>query len=1101
VSWLFLIAYTCSGLAGLIYEVSWTRLLTLYIGQTTGAAAAVVAAFLGGLAAGAAIGGSVATRLSPRRCLQVYIALEAGVAAAALILPAELSALTPLLKWAYRDGAAGLLFPSVRLLTCLLLVFVPATALGATFPMAIRWFANDQNQAARATGALYLVNTAGAAIGAILAGFVLIPAIGIFGTTLVGVGASISAALSVLVVIQKSTDLKVCRHDSTSGNDSTPGDGDKPLGSGDQPLGLSASGTAGGDQPLGLSDPKPGLSKPKKPKRSQRAAARESAVPDIAVPRWLAVVVLGLSGFATLVHEIAWTRILTLVLGPTTYAFAATVAAVIVGIAIGSGIGAWLVGRTNRPTALLAFVVAFAALTTSWTYSIAGRQIPSQVAHQIASSSNLFEDVLRQGALLTAGLILPTAICMGAAFPLALAIARRHQESAAGRFGIVYAVNTLGAVSGSLAAGFLLIPAFGLRSTLILVSLCLIAAALIVVAWGGLTRRAQAVGLVTAAAAAAAILLSPPWDRELLASGVYMYAGSAPKDVDLDTLLRAGTLLYYKEGSASTVSVKRLTGTTTLAVDGKVDASNRGDMLTQKLIAHLPLLLYDSPRDVGIVGLGSGVTLGAALSHPIARADVIEISPEVVEASRFFDAENGKALSDSRARLIVGDGRSHLQLTSQQYDVIISEPSNPWIAGVAALFTREFFLAARERLRPGGIMSQWANAYNISDQDLRSIVATFRSVFPDGTIWLVGRDDVLLVGGREPIDDRLARIAESWKRSHAAADLAKVAVLDPFSIWTLFVGGPREMERYSQGAPLLDDDRMTLEFSAPRELHQRRSGENTAALVALTDASGGPVVVRDAKKNAGAAEWSHRGAMFARADVHRMAYDDYVRALTLDPTYAPALDGLVRAATLTRSAPDALAKITSLSEGRQPTVDLLVARSKLLAAAGKPADAIEMTVEARRLAPASPVALEQEASLRADAGDLAELRSVVEALKKASPDRPSTRYYEAVSALLDGHPDEAVRLAQMAIAIDPSYAPVYDLIGAAYTKLDRLAEGREAFNTSLTFDAHDSAAYINLGLVELAAGNRAAAVNHFAEALWLEPDSRVAREGLARALR
>ena len=145
-SWLFLIAYTCSGLAGLIYEVSWTRLLTLYVGHTTGAAAAVVAAFLGGLAAGAAIGGGVAARLSPRRSLQVYIALEAGVAAAALILPAELSALTPLLKWAYRDGAAGLLFPAVRLLTCLLLVFVPATALGATFPMAIRWFATTSTR-------------------------------------------------------------------------------------------------------------------------------------------------------------------------------------------------------------------------------------------------------------------------------------------------------------------------------------------------------------------------------------------------------------------------------------------------------------------------------------------------------------------------------------------------------------------------------------------------------------------------------------------------------------------------------------------------------------------------------------------------------------------------------------------------------------------------------------------------------------------------------------------------------------------------------------------------------------------------------------------
>jgi Flp pilus assembly protein TadD len=239
--------------------------------------------------------------------------------------------------------------------------------------------------------------------------------------------------------------------------------------------------------------------------------------------------------------------------------------------------------------------------------------------------------------------------------------------------------------------------------------------------------------------------------------------------------------------------------------------------------------------------------------------------------------------------------------------------------------------------------------------------------------------------------------------------------------------------------------------------------------------------------------------MFAKADVHTLAYEDYVRALTLDPEHAPSLEGLVRAATLTRSASDALVQLGSLTESRPPNVDVLVARSKLLAAAGKPTDALEMASEARRLAPSSLIALEQEASLRADAGDVAQLRSVIEVMTKLSPDRPATRYYAAVSALLDGHAGEAVNLAKQAIAIDPDYAPVYDLIGAAYTKLDQLAEGRDAFNRSLTFDAHDSSAYVNLGLVELASGNRAAAVNDFAEALWLEPGSRVAREGLARA--
>ena len=256
-------------------------------------------------------------------------------------------------------------------------------------------------------------------------------------------------------------------------------------------------------------------------------------------------------------------------------------------------------------------------------------------------------------------------------------------------------------------------------------------------------------------------------------------------------------MLYYREGASATVSVKKLTGTTTLAVDGKVDASNRGDMLTQKLVAHLPLLVHENPRDVAIIGLGSGVSVGAALRHPIARADVLEISPEVVEASRYFTAENHDALSDPRTNLIVGDGRSHLLLTRRQYDVIISEPSNPWIAGVAALFTREFFEGARARLAPGGILCQWANAYNISDPDLRSIIATFISVFPHGTVWLIGGDDVLMMASDGPLDERLERVRDAWSRPGVAEDLALVSVMEPFSLWSLYAGGPAELQRYA----------------------------------------------------------------------------------------------------------------------------------------------------------------------------------------------------------------------------------------------------------------------------------------------------------------
>jgi spermidine synthase len=206
VSWLFLLAYTCSGLAGLVYEVSWTRLLTLYIGHTTAAASAVVAAFLGGLAVGAAGGGVVASRLRPRQALQGYIALELLVVVAALLLPIELRALTPLLRWAYADAAPGYLFPAIRLLSCLAMVFIPAAALGATFPMAVRWFAHRSNNPARVGSALYAMNTVGAALGSLLAGFMLIPAIGISGTTYVGMAGSVVAAVLVSVVAMRERD-------------------------------------------------------------------------------------------------------------------------------------------------------------------------------------------------------------------------------------------------------------------------------------------------------------------------------------------------------------------------------------------------------------------------------------------------------------------------------------------------------------------------------------------------------------------------------------------------------------------------------------------------------------------------------------------------------------------------------------------------------------------------------------------------------------------------------------------------------------------------------------------------------------------------------
>lgn len=1052
--WLFLIAYTCSGFAGLVYEVAWTRLLTLHIGHTTAAASAVVAAFLGGLAIGAAYAGRRLSRVSPPQSLYVYVGLELVVVLCALLLPLELRAFRPLLASTYHSGDASWLFPAVRLLSCLVMVFLPACALGATFPAAVRWFAALPGRPARAIGALYAANTIGAAVGALLAGFTLIPAIGISGTTRVAMLASLIAAACV---------WWVARH---------------------------------ADQPA---DAMPSAA-PARSRTARTAKKKASDVPaESPAPSWLPALVLGLTGFAALVHEIVWTRILALLMGPTTYAFAASLAAVIAGTAVGSAVATGVAGRTRRPGSWLFATVMAGAVITIATSAVAGNRVPRLVAYQMAVSSDVLDRLFQQGMLVAMALVTPTALCLGAAFPFAIALLNASDDDRPTRVGIVYAINTLGAVAGSLAAGFVLLPAFGLRGTLAAVGACILAAAAAIAAWGHVGRRMRSGGAALIAISLAGLVVSPAWDRDLLASGAYLYAPYMPKDLDLETLLKAGTLLYYREGAASTVSVKRLTGTTTLAVDGKVDASNRSDMLTQKLVAHLPLLLHDNPRQVAVVGLGSGVTLGAALRHPVTRADVIEISPEVVDASSFFARDNHDALADPRTHLIVGDGRSHVLLADRQYDVIMSEPSNPWIAGVASLFTREFFEAARDRLAPGGLICQWAHTYNISGDDLHSIVATFASVFPNGTLWLVGGDDILMIAGTEPLDERLQNIARNWQRAGVAGDLADAGAQEPFAILSLYAGGAASLQAYAQGAALLDDDRMTLEFSGPRQLHRSGADDNSAGLRRLAAEAELPPVIRAAREGASAASWRSRAQMLARSDMHAAAYDDFVKALTLDVNDGPALDGIVREAILGRRVGDALSWLRGLTINSAPRTPVRVAISKLYAANGMAVDALTEARDAAGADPASVEARDQVASLLADSGDAAGLASINGELQRLAPNRAPTYFYAAVAAFLGNQPEQAAALAQRAIAADPAFAPVHDLLGAAHVKLGQLDEARAAFQASLRFDAHDSTAYTNLGLVELAAGNRAAAAGYFAEALSLAPESAVARQGLAQS--
>jgi spermidine synthase len=1071
----FLAAYACSGLAGLVYEITWTRLLTLHLGHTTAAVSTVTAAFMGGLGIGGALGGRIASRMSRRRALWTYVLLELVVALAAFSIAGSLRLLTPVFAWAYGEDGADSVFSIVRVACSFAVLLVPGVALGATFPMAVRVLVTSPTRTGGSAGRLYGANTAGAAVGSLAAGFFLIPTLGLTGTTLTGMAASAgSIALALLIARRDFTDVV---------SEDTPA---RPR--------------------LKRRDAR--HTRPKQ--RSGRVAANGDGVDGWNTERQrygLAAAVLALTGFATFVHEVVWTRVLAMVVGPSIYAFAATLTSFITGLALGSFVGASLAERSRRPAVALALTLTATAGAACVSIALVGSSLLEIGPGASRHTASLVGIALPHLAI-AFGLTLPIAFGLGVAFPLSLELAGSRDAIPAQRLGVLYAVNTAASVAGALVAGFVFIPAIGLRTSLLVATTSLMLGATVLVVRGrssSLSRRSGAkadgrlVALLPLAAVVAWMATSAGWDREWLAAGGYLYTRFVPPGVDRRAALTAGSLLYYREGATGTVSVKALTGDRSLSIDGKVDASTARDMLTQKMLAHLPLLLHPNPRQVGIVGLGSGVTLASALVHPVRSVDVVEISPEVVEASAHFAEVNRQSLDDARTRLVRGDGRTHLSLTSRRYDVVISEPSNPWMAGVAALFTEEFFRTVRGRLEPGGVFCQWAHTYDVSDADLRSIVATFRAVFPDGTMWLAGDGDLLLVGSTVPLEPRLEEIATAWQRPGVREDLRTMGMNEPFALLSLFVGGPGEMSRYGAGAAVQTDERTALEFSGPFAVFGGVPANHAETLRALLDEGRRPPAVARALTGATASQWRDRGAMLMDAEAVGSAYRDYARALDLAPTDKATLDGFVRAAAAARQEDDAERRLRALIQSRAGEPAPRISLAELLGMRGRFDEATTVATEATRLAPGDPAAWEQLASLHADRGDVARLGPAVEVLRREFPNRAATWYFAASESFLRGDLAAALPLVRRAIELNASYADAHNLLGAIHATAGDIDTGRGEFRTSLRLDPRDAVTYVNLAQLELAAGQRSVAAGLFAEALSLDPSSAPAREGLAQA--
>jgi spermidine synthase len=765
------LAFLLSGAAGLMHEVVWSRLLGHVFGATALAVSTVLAAFMAGLAIGSWWIGTRAERLADRR--RTYAWLEIGIGVAALLVPLLLAAVEPLYAWLWRRTHLSFaLFGLIRFVVAGAILLGPTIMMGATFPVLADHLAAVQGRRL-APQWLYTVNLLGAILGAALAGFVLMPTLGVWGTIVAAAALNVGVGVWVLA---------------------TPG------------------------------------------APEQRPAAEAAPVEQARLPALLGVAAF-VSGLTSLATQVAWTRILVLVVGSTTFAFTAVLVVYLTALGAGS---AWA-SRAKRVTLQLAVAHGLMALGTVfavfcvprlpyWYLQLTAAWKPTTLAGVVAVSMTVVGAALAW-PVLCAGTILPL-VLVGA-----VPAGGRGTGPAVGR---IYAVNTVGAILGAVVAGFVLVPHFCTQATLLAVAAfaALLAVVFALAAPG--PRWLPPVAVAAALVVGIGILARPAWNFLELHVGVF-----EPGRINIanpKTLMNEGEkVVYAREGpTASVLVAEEANHERNLLINARGNASDApGDMTTQVLLAQIPLLLAPEAKDVFVVGWGSGVSLGSALVGPISQLTVSELEPAVIEAATFFHHVNHSPELDPRLRVYEDDARHVLFASPDTYDVILSEPSHPWVSGVANLFTRDFYRLVEARLRPHGVFGQWLQKYQISYETFRSILAAYQSVFPEVMVFNLGMSlDTALVGTREPLRIDLDALERRMAEPATRAELARVMIGTPEDILARFLLGPDAVREMVKGAVANTDDNMYVETNGPREM---AVGVDWQPTVARIDAHATPV--------------------------------------------------------------------------------------------------------------------------------------------------------------------------------------------------------------------------------------------------------------------
>lgn len=1016
---LVLLCFFLSGAAGLVYQVAWGKALGLVFGNTVHAIATVLAAFMGGLAIGSALLGRWSERHSNPVALYGWI--ELGVAATGVLSLAGLAGVRLLYVGSYPlvEGWMPALI-ALRFIGAALVLFVPTFLMGGTLPIMVRGLTTQEGQArgpaptelGARVSRLYWVNTLGAVSGTLAAGFWLLPGLGLRQTVL------LAAALNLIagaIALAASRFLLAVPSQTVDSSDE-----------------LAASTIA--------------------PTAVPAASPTPSAVATQLSPRWL-LAAFAAVGATAFVYEVAWVRLLATHLGSSTYAFTVMLAVFLIGIVLGTmAFELWL--KLGRPVTLGTFaatqtLTAAAALVFLYFYN----RFPELLPRILRLGGASFENLLLAQFQVSVAAMLPAALVSGFNFPVVMLLIAGRPETS-GRHGAVvgrgYAANTIGAIVGAIAAGFWLVPAVGSYR---LVAFTAIANLLLAGALALRHSRRATLALATQGLLLGGCILAASgafYDRALATFGTMVYWDYHDEKLTLAEMAATTDVVFVKDGLNATISVTRAEDYVALRTNGKVDASPR-DTVTQLLVGHLGAAFHPAPKRVLVIGFGSGMTVSAVSRHPeVERIVCVEIEPAVIEASQYLGRLHRGVVADPRLEIVLDDARNYLLTTREQFDLIVSEPSNPWIAGVSALFTDEFYREAKTRLAPGGLFVQWVQAYSLFPADFRMILATLAPHFPQVSLWRAATSDYLLLAQLEAKPLHLDRLRALWRYEGLRSDFAEIGMRRPEGILGFHRLDNAGVRRFIAGASRNTDDRTQLEYNAPRALLAPSLDSENAELI-----------------------WQHRAQLVPGV----VQIDD------------PHLAMLAAAETMFHNEDtDSADRFLRALAGAPSTVELELLRGRVALEQNRYADARSAFRTALALDPVSLEAVHALGELARKQIDFDTAALLFRQILARDPNyRPAL---EGMRNLERSRANWAAALPwqQRVTAMDPT-ADELSALGEVLMRTGDLTGAEEYFTRALATDAYSYSAHRNLGEIFRQADQLDRALPHLEHVVRLDPDT------------